>query len=118
MVKLGIPIDSDNGRDSFPSKTFGRAPKYYIADTESQNNDFVVKNEGEHFGGSGSPVDILVKHGISAMLTPAIGSRAMERFKKADIPVYKISIQKIDTLVDMYLKGELKEISEICVHDH
>ncbi|MEM2106733.1 MAG: NifB/NifX family molybdenum-iron cluster-binding protein [Candidatus Bathyarchaeia archaeon] len=57
MLKIIIPVERFEGKDSFISNHFGRAPEFAlveISENRSLRNISPVKNVEEHFGGHGT----------------------------------------------------------------
>ncbi len=117
MVIVGIPITHADGRDNtYADAHFGRAPMYYLADTENPNNDQVIENTSDHFGGVGSPFELMQKNNVTAMFTGGMGARAIAFFQEAGIAVYRASNAPVSKLIELYKNGQLEELTEGCAH--
>ena len=121
MSRLVFPVNrSDSTRSSKPGGHFGRSKYYYIADTEDETRDLLIENTSSHFGGQGSPVDLIVSQRPDGMVSVGMGPNAKDRFQAAGVPVYKGEHLPISELIDRYRRDALEELTELCEHskDH
>lgn len=119
MSRLVFPVNSpDSTRASKPSGHFGKSKYYYIADTADESKDSVIENTSDHFGGQGSPVDLVVSLKPDAMVSIGMGARAKDKFQNAGVPVFKGDRVAISELVLQYSKDNLVELTELCDNSH
>ncbi|MBO3832128.1 MAG: hypothetical protein FGF51_01905 [Candidatus Brockarchaeota archaeon] len=63
-MRIVIPVEDDRGLDSHLSEHFGRAPLFLMIELDERGRVLkqeTVRNEGEHFGGSGRPADRILQ---------------------------------------------------------
>lgn len=120
MNKVIIPINDKNAtRNSVASAHFGRAAFYYLVnDVDDESKDQILVNDSDHFGGVGSPVDIIVNQN-AALITTAMGPKAIERFNDAGVAVYQGSAQDaLGQMIEKFKNNELGGLTEGCSHSH
>ncbi len=121
MSRLVFPVNSaESTRSSKPGGHFGRSKYYYVADTEDASLDQLIENTSSHFGGQGSPVDLIVSQKPDAMISIGMGPNAKSRFQAAGVPVFKGDRLPIAELIERYRQDALEELTELCEHskDH
>lgn len=116
MVKLAIPVKEISGRETKAYPHFGRAPKFYVLNTEDENKDEVIENTCNHFGGIISPVDLLINLNTDAVLSAGMGRGALDKFQSAKVPVFKVDIEAVGSIMNKYIYEELTELTDGCSH--
>ena len=80
---IGIPLENDNGLESYVSGHFGKAPFYLLYNTSTKTAT-VIKNTSNHFGG--------------------------KVFEKNNIKVYYGAINTAKETLELYETGKLTEL--------
>jgi predicted Fe-Mo cluster-binding NifX family protein len=116
MVKIVVPVVDNKGE--MIGEHFGRVP--YFAWFEIENGGVVdrgvVPNESEHFGGRGLPPDLINKLNPDAVVVLGMGMRAINRFQKLGVAVLQARGELVADNVDRFMRGELTELTEGCLH--
>ncbi|RLI10029.1 dinitrogenase iron-molybdenum cofactor biosynthesis protein [Candidatus Bathyarchaeota archaeon] len=116
VVRIVIPVADERGERL--SGHFGRAP--YFAWYELKEGAIVdrglVPNDSEHFGGTGLPPDRILQLGPDAVITVGMGPRALDWFQSEGVAVLQAAGSRAEENVDLFLKGELRELTEGCLH--
>jgi len=116
MVRIVIPVADGDGESL--SDHFGRAP--YFAWYELEAGEIVdrglVPNDSEHFGGTGLPPDRILQLRPGAVITVGMGPRAINRFQGEGVAVLQASGRRAEENVERFLRGELRELTEGCLH--
>lgn len=112
-MKIIIPILENKGMDSKISSHFGRAPFFALYDSEKDKLE-IIENKSEHFGGMGTPVDILLKYKPDIVFAIGIGPRAAELLKSYNIRIETGDFQTVREIIEN--KDKLKQLEEICKH--
>ena len=116
MVKIVIPVSDEEGE--LLSAHFGRAP--YFAWFEIKNGEVVdkgvVPNDSEHFGGTGRPPQRILRLDPDVVVSMGMGMRAISMFQGARVAVLKAKTERSEENLALFLKGELAELTEGCLH--
>jgi predicted Fe-Mo cluster-binding NifX family protein len=118
MVKLFIPITDESGATI--SAHFGRVPYYawYVIESGEVKESGVVPNDSDHFGGVGSPPERIRSRGGEVVISAGMGMKAIQMFQEFNIAVLQgISPNSMEN-VEAFIRGELKELTQGCLHDH
>lgn len=112
-VKIAIPTDNKGGLSDIVYNHFGMAPTYTIVDiVENKIKKIeVIKNISDHFGGSESPVDLLLKNNVGIVICSNLGPRAMEILTCQGFDLFFTKREKVQDVVDNYIKGNLERFS-------
>jgi predicted Fe-Mo cluster-binding NifX family protein len=118
MVKIVFPTLDEKG-ESIGSH-FGRVPFYAWFDIKDGNviDQGVIPNDSEHFGGVGLPPERIARLHNDAIIVLGMGSRAIAMFQNMNIAVLQATGASTAENIDLFMKGELKELTEGCLHEH
>lgn len=106
---IGIPLENDNGLESYVSGHFGKAPFYLLYNTSTKTAS-VIKNTSNHFGGKEHPPVLLKNAGVQIMLAGGMGANARKIFEKNNIKVYYGAINTAKETLELYETGKLTEL--------
>jgi len=117
-VKIVFPTSDDKGESI--GQHFGRVPYYAWFDIENGDviDKGVVPNDSEHFGGVGLPPERIAKLNLDAMIVLGMGSRAITMFQDMNVAVLQARGASSAENIDLFVKGDLKELTEGCLHEH
>ena len=117
-MKVVFPTMDDKGESI--GQHFGRVPYYAWFDIEDGNviDKGVVPNDSEHFGGVGLPPERIARLNLDAMIVLGMGSRAITMFQDMNVAVLQARGASSAENIDFFVKGELKELTEGCLHEH
>ena len=118
MLKVMIPVSDNTGK--VISQHFGRAPfwAWYIVDSGKISDSGVVPNDSDHFGGIGSPPEKIAGLGGEVVISAGMGMKAINLFQEAKIAVLNsINLNTLEN-VQEFIKGNLIEQTEGCLHEH
>jgi len=91
---------------------FGRAGYFLIVETDSMEYQ-VAENPGAAAGGAGvQAAQIVVDHGVGAVITGSVGPNAMQVIRAAGIPVYTSGVLNVKEALRLYQEGVLLKIEE------
>ena len=108
MVKILIPINEDNGRESIPFEHLGNAPFYYLVDSENELLDTAIKNDSKAFGGEKSPIKFVVDIKSDVLLSMESCKSAIKLLDKNNTKVYLTDGSKVSVLLEKYRNNELE----------
>jgi predicted Fe-Mo cluster-binding NifX family protein len=112
-----IPVANEAGIASSLSDHFGRAPFFAVFEIDENDQARFVKtlpNRSEHFGGLGSPLDVILQVNPNAVITHGMGPRALSRFQDTKVAVLRANSSSVRTVLESYVKDELEELTEGC----
>ena len=117
-MKLCIPTMNDKGMDAEISGHFGSAPFFMIYDTETKGIKFIDNTNEEHEHGSCTPLGLLGKEGITAVVCGGMGARAVQMLNQGGVKAYRTESEKAADVVAQFTKGGLEEltIDNSCAH--
>jgi predicted Fe-Mo cluster-binding NifX family protein len=109
----------DNKGESL-GQHFGRVPFYAWFDIEDGKviNKGVIPNDSEHFGGVGLPPERIARLNPDVMIVLGMGGRAINMFQNMNIAVLQAIGNSSQENIDLFVNGELKELTEGCLHEH
>ena len=118
MVKIVFPAVDDKGESI--GQHFGRVPYYAWFDIKDGKviDQGVVPNDSEHFGGVGLPPERIARLNLDAMIVLGMGGRAIGMFQEMKTAVLQAIGTSTAENIDLFVKGELKELTEGCLHEH
>ena len=99
---------------------FPRVPHYAWFEVKDGKvlDQGVVPNDSEHFGGLGLPPERIGRLNLDAMIVLGMGSRAIAMFQDMNIAVLQAKGASTTENIDLFVKGELTELTEGCLHEH
>lgn len=108
-MKIGIPIEADEGKQSTVCAHFGGAPAFLIVDTV-QDSMRVLANAQDHDShGQCVPVDLLRDEGLDGMIVAGIGRGALNRLGALGIRVYQAEPGSVEAALAALRAGSLVE---------
>jgi len=118
MVKIVFPTLDDKGESI--GQHFGRVPYYAWFEVKDGKviDQGVAPNDSEHFGGVGLPPERIALLHPDAMIVLGLGGRAIAMFQERNIAVLQAIGESSAENIDLFVKGELKELTEGCLHEH
>jgi predicted Fe-Mo cluster-binding NifX family protein len=118
MVKIVFPTLDDKGESI--GQHFGRVPHYAWFEIEGGKvvERGVVPNDSEHFGGVGLPPERMQRIGTEVMIVLGMGGRAISMFQDMNIAVLQAKGASTAENIDLFIKEELRELTEGCLHEH
>ncbi len=93
------------------SSLFGRCPYFVIIDTNDMRVETLQNTGVNALNGAGiQAAQILVNKNVNAIVSDKIGPKAFQVLKVARIKIFMGKSGKISDLLELYKRGELKEI--------
>jgi predicted Fe-Mo cluster-binding NifX family protein len=118
MVKIVFPTVDDKG--NVLGQHFGRVPYYawFTLKEDKVVEEGVIPNDSEHFGGVGLPPERISSLNPDAMIVLGMGSRAIRMFQNMNVAVLQAKSTTTAENIELFRNGELKELTEGCLHEH
>ena len=120
IMKLALPVESKS-LDVSVCLSFGRTPFYVLFDTETGNHEFLDNSAAASQGGAGiKAAQMLVDHGVSAVITYRCGDNAAQVLNAAKIELYQAQNGTVSENIGKHRSGSLSLLSEIHpgLHNH
>ncbi len=112
-MKIAMPVE-DKNRTSTICISFGRAPFFFIYNTDTKESTFLDNSAVASQGGAGiKAAQALVDEGVGALITPRCGENAAAVLKIANIQIYKAINDSVKDNMEAYLDGALTLLNEI-----
>lgn len=103
-----------NTLDSQLDPRFGRCAFFLIADTETDDMEF-VENQPSGGGAGISAGQLMVQKGVETVITGSVGPNASQVLKSSGIEIYKGTAKSVKENLDSFrsnVLGKLEEIAE------
>lgn len=99
---------------------FGRAPYFIIYNSDNKSFSAIDNsvNIKASQGAGIQAAQLIVDSGAKVLLTNNLGPKAGELIYASGITVYQVETDSVQMAIDLYLKGELKELKESNVEGH
>ena len=110
-MRVCIPTETNEGKESQVYGHFGSAPYFTIYDTVSSKFEIIDNANQHHAHGTCQPLSGLADKKISAVICGGMGVRAVAMLNNAGIKAYRSPCEKVDDVIVKYLAGNLKEIT-------
>ncbi|HNZ87314.1 MAG TPA: NifB/NifX family molybdenum-iron cluster-binding protein [Methanofastidiosum sp.] len=113
-MKVAIPTDTNGGLSSIVYNHFGMAPTYTVI--EIINNEIkdveIIDNTSDHFGGSESPVDLLLKKNVGIVICSNLGPHAMIALRDLGFDIFFTKRDNVKEIVENFISGKLQRFYE------
>lgn len=112
-MKVAIPVESKSP-DSNVCTSFGRAPYFFVHDTETKKDSFLDNSAAASQGGAGiKAAQVIVDEGVNVLITPRCGQNAAEVIKAAHIEIYKTQKGSSRDNLTALIEGKLVFLEDI-----
>lgn len=115
-MKIAIPSTNENSVDSH----FGHCEFYqiYTISDDKEITEIQILDAPSSCGCKSNIASTLQGLGVSVMLAGGIGQGAINVLNAAGIEVVRGCAGSIETLIDLYLKGQIADGGSTCQHNH
>lgn len=112
-MKLAVPVESKS-LDVPVCPSFGRTPFYALYDAETGKYEYLDNSAAASQGGAGiRAAQMLVDHGVGAVVTCRCGENAAQVLSAAKIGLYKAQDGTVSENIGKFKSGRLTPLSEI-----
>jgi predicted Fe-Mo cluster-binding NifX family protein len=124
MTIIGLPSVGNGGINANVSPRFGRCQSFTfvtVEDGEIKEVKTVPNSAANAMGGAGiQAAQIIGNNGASEVIVGFLGPNAAQGLGSLNLKIYQLPNQQITVkqAIDLYLKGELQEISRANVGAH
>ncbi len=110
-MKIAVPVE-ENEKDICPS--FGRAPLFYLYDTDSQEGHFIENDATFAPGGAGiKAAQTVIDAKVEVVLVPRCGENAAKVLAAGGVQLYESVGLAIEENIQAFLDGKLSIVTDI-----
>ena len=110
-MKICIPTQSKNGKDSNVNEHFGSAPYFTIYNTEDKSLEFIENTNAHHSHGMCHPMTALREQNIEAVICGGMGFRALQKLNQQGIKAYKATTGTVEEIISQYESDAITELT-------
>ncbi len=110
-MKIGFPIQNDEGLESQVYGHFGSAPFFIVVDTEGSGVQRLNNQDLGHVHGACNPVMALGGQKIDALVVGGIGGGALMRLNAMGVKVLEAGAPSVKENLELMKQKKLHEIS-------
>lgn len=110
-MRLCIPVENNNGKESRIFGHFGSAPYFALYDTDSEALEILQNDNAHHAHGMCHPLGALTGQKIDAVVCAGMGARALERLAAAGVTAYQAAAGTVDEAIRLFKEGTLPKLS-------
>jgi len=113
-MKIAMPKNED-----MINQHYGKSKSFEIITIEGnkviQTKELSAQSLEHNHGGLAG---LLKEEGVNLIITGGIGQGALDSLKEEKFEIIRGISGKIEDIIKLYLKGELKDKNVVCNHDH
>lgn len=120
IVRLAIPVISNEGLESRVSRHFGKSPGFIVVDSDGGNWEF-LESKTERRSHECAPIRGLVERGSRALLCCSMGRGALARSHEAGLQIYQATGGPlVRDALEAFRAGACPDLpdSALCNHGH
>lgn len=110
-MRVCIPTETNEGKNSQVYGHFGSAPYFTICDTDKDSVEVVANNNQHHSHGTCHPMGVLTGKKINAVVCGGMGARAVQLLNDAEIKAYRADASTVEEIIKKLKDKKLEEIT-------
>ena len=110
-MKVGFPVERDEGMESKVYGHFGSAPAFVVVDTEKNEVRTIQNQDLHHSHGACNPIRALDGQMLDLLVVGGIGGGALMKLNALGIKVYGAGAQKVNENLKLFKKNSLQELT-------
>lgn len=110
-MKVGFPVEHDEGMDSKVYGHFGSAPAFVVVDTEKNEVRTIQNQDLNHIHGACNPIRALDGQMLDSLVVGGIGGGALMKLNTLGIKVYGSGAQTVKENLQLFKEKNLQELS-------
>jgi predicted Fe-Mo cluster-binding NifX family protein len=110
-MKLGFPVQINEGLQSTVYGHFGSAPAFIIVDTDLKQVSAVDNANSHHEHGACNPIMAIGGNNVDAMIVGGMGPGAVSRFNAMGVKVYRAGAPTVNENIALLGANQLQELS-------
>lgn len=123
IMKICIPVKTDEGLDSSLDTHFGSAAFFLLYDTQRCEYEIISNHNSRHQHGMCNPLDVLASYDVQIVICRGMGARAVQRLQQSNIKTFCADGRTVQEVIAHYEQHQVKEITvesacknHICKH--
>jgi predicted Fe-Mo cluster-binding NifX family protein len=110
-MKVGFPVEREEGMESKVYGHFGSAPTFVVVDTEKNEVRTIQNQDLHHIHGACNPIRALDGQMLDLLVVGGIGGGALQKLNALRIKVYGAGAQTVKENLQLLKKNSLKELT-------
>lgn len=110
-MKVGFPVEHDEGMESKVYGHFGSAPAFVVVDTEKNEVRTIQNQDLNHIHGACNPIQALNGQQLDSLVVGGIGGGALMKLNALGIRVFGAGAQKVKENLQLFQKNSLQELT-------
>ena len=110
-MKVGFPVEHDEGMESKVYGHFGSAPAFVVVDTEKNEVRTIQNQDLNHIHGACNPIQALNGQQLDSLVVGGIGGGALMKLNALGIKVFGAGAQKVKENLQLFQKNGLQELT-------
>ena len=110
-MKVGFPVEREEGMESKVYGHFGSAPAFVVVDTEKNEVRTIQNQDLHHIHGACNPIRALDGQMLDLLVVGGIGGGALQKLNALRIKVYGAGAQTVEENLQLFKKNSLKELT-------
>jgi predicted Fe-Mo cluster-binding NifX family protein len=119
MMKIGFPVQKDEGLESSVYNHFGSAPLFLVVDTGTNSLSTISNADQHHVHGACNPMKALDSQRVDAIVVGGIGAGALSRLNQMGISVHRSQAETVRDNIALFTSRRLPALTpEGCCGGH
>ncbi len=110
-MKVGFPVQLNEGLKSTVYGHFGSAPAFIIVDTDLKQISAVNNANAQHEHGACNPFEKLGGNNVDAMIVGGMGPGAVSKFNAMGVKVFRAGAATVNENLALLGENRLQELS-------
>lgn len=111
-MKIGFPVESEEGMESRVYGHFGSAPAFVVVDTEKNEVGTIRNQDLHHVHGACNPVRALDGQMLDSLVVGGIGAGALLKLNALGIKVYGAGAGTVKENLRLFQEKSLQELGK------
>jgi predicted Fe-Mo cluster-binding NifX family protein len=111
-MKVGFPVERDEGMESRVYGHFGSAPAFVVVDTNNNEIRAIQNQDLHHIHGACNPIRALDGQMLDSLVVGGIGGGALQKLNALGIKVYGAGAEKVQENLQLFKKNSLQELTK------
>jgi predicted Fe-Mo cluster-binding NifX family protein len=111
-MKVGFPVERDEGMESRVYGHFGSAPAFVVVDTNNNEIRAIQNQDLHHIHGACNPIRALDGQMLDSLVVGGIGGGALQKLNALGIKVYGAGAEKVQENLQLFKKNNLQELTK------
>ena len=110
-MRICIPTQSKNDKESKVNEHFGSAPYFAIYNTDDSTLEFIENTNAHHSHGMCQPIAALSEKNIEVVICGGMGARALQKLNQQGIKACKATTGTVEEIIAQYKSNSIEEIT-------